>query len=209
MENKNIPRPGEPVLETVAINTQKEQRWQQVVVALETTKDRSGLGIDKGVFETVAALNILDINTKQSCEGHLERGIAAPWIDVEVKETEGLKALKEQLQRAMDDEERAEQEGVVEEELARLYAERQRLQKEVQIPQLREIQKTMQHLAAFYESRQVPYDRRIVMVHGRMQSQGAELQQIASPEIKQQKLQEYQAEMRDFTAFLKAKYFAS
>ena len=69
-------------------------------------------------------------------------------------------------------------------------------------------------LEAFYQERIVPYDRRLVLsflAHGRsrIQSQGAEFQETAPPEIKQQKLTEYQEEMHAFTAFLKERFLSS
>jgi hypothetical protein len=38
--------------------------------------------IDEGIFETVVALNALDIPTSMSCEGLLDYGLPYPWIDV-------------------------------------------------------------------------------------------------------------------------------
>ncbi len=44
--------------------------------------DRLGLGIDDGIKETVAALRMHGFDTTGSCEGHLDHGLAYPWIDI-------------------------------------------------------------------------------------------------------------------------------
>lgn len=64
----------------------------------------------------------------------------------------------------------------------------------------------------FYKQRCVPYDMRLVIQDlgdgtSRLENQGANLQEIATAEIKQQKLREYQAEMQAFTTFLKEQFF--
>lgn len=54
--------------------------WEEGCQAVEQFTDRLGLGVDPGIFETVVALNLLRIETVQSCEGHLDRGSPYPWI---------------------------------------------------------------------------------------------------------------------------------
>ena len=38
--------------------------------------------IDEGIKDTVAAFQLLDFNTQASCEGHLDRDLLTPWIDI-------------------------------------------------------------------------------------------------------------------------------
>ena len=64
---------------------EKQRRWDEVAERIDRTVDRLGKHIDAGIKEGVVALNVLDINTHSSCEGHLERGIAAPYIDIDAK----------------------------------------------------------------------------------------------------------------------------
>lgn len=61
----------------------KEILWKQMTTELSQITDNKGLGIDKGIMNTVVALSVHGINTRQSCEGHLENGTGAPWIDIE------------------------------------------------------------------------------------------------------------------------------
>lgn len=44
--------------------------------------DLLGLGIDAGVERPVAALRMFSIRTSQSCEGHADRALPFPWVDV-------------------------------------------------------------------------------------------------------------------------------
>jgi len=52
---------------------------------MHTVTDGLGKEIDQGIFDTVVALNVLGIPTRQSCEGHLEWGTGAPWVDIQAK----------------------------------------------------------------------------------------------------------------------------
>lgn len=163
--------------------------------------------IDAGILNTVIALNIFDVNTTQSCEGHIERGIAAPWVDIQAPETDELKKLKilaHQTREAID---AAEKEGKSDKELSPLYENIHKLNTQIRQPQLIEIQKVTRLLAEFYQNRQVSYDQ-LLTIHGyRLESQGVPLQEIGSPEERKQKLYEYRDEMKTFTEFLKEKYF--
>ena len=58
------------------------QRWIETSENLSHVTDRLGKHIDKGIFDTVVALNILGFDTDMSCEGHLDHGLPYPWIDI-------------------------------------------------------------------------------------------------------------------------------
>lgn len=57
--------------------------WTETVERFSSVTDKLGKEIDSGILEAVVALNMLGITTRQSCEGHLERGAPYPWIDIE------------------------------------------------------------------------------------------------------------------------------
>lgn len=61
-------------------NTQDQ--WQQKLKDLDKVADGLGLGIDAGVKETVALLNLAGVHTTASCEGHKNWGFPYPWIDI-------------------------------------------------------------------------------------------------------------------------------
>jgi hypothetical protein len=54
--------------------------WQDARTHVLTFTDRLGTPIDAGIVETVVVLNLLGLQTFQSCEGHLTDGCAYPWI---------------------------------------------------------------------------------------------------------------------------------
>jgi hypothetical protein len=174
----------EPVL------SERRRRWQEAVEAVEHITDKLEHPVDKGVRETVAALNIWEINTTGSCEGHDDRGELAPWIDIEAKE---VAALDKELENTND------------EEVSRLITE------DIERKNLVERRKVIDLLDEFYRDRHVPFSRRLViegMARGwsKLQSQGADLQRIEPDQMRKQRLQEYQEEMCAFTDFLKEKF---
>lgn len=58
----------------------KQLAWEQKLKELESATDRLGEPIDAKIKETAAAFNLLGFRTEQSCEGHLDSGVPAPWV---------------------------------------------------------------------------------------------------------------------------------
>lgn len=197
-----------PELLPATTKEQKESNWRAMTAYVDNVGDRLGLPVDEGIKESVVALNVFGINTSGSCEGHLDRGIAAPWIDVQAKKTREGEALKQQADALFENAETREKEGAPPEELDQIYKEYHRLRKEIKRPDLEEVKKLMQQLIDFYADRKVPFDTQLTIAQGRLQSQGAILQEIADLSTKEQQLHAFQEEMRAFTIFLKDKYFA-
>jgi hypothetical protein len=196
--------------------TEQEQIWQELSTKFANATDGLGMGIDPGIFEAVVALNALGIRTTDSCEGHLENGSPAPWIDVEAhitKEEEGPSKLA--WQKVQEEE---ELQRLPKEEIWRLYREARKLEQPISRKHLQERAKVMHYLAAFYAERNVPYDRRITIQgltlqgiagYSRLESQGSGLLHLYSTDERAEKLQEYQAEMQAFARFLKETFFGS
>lgn len=189
----------------------KQQRWHDVTERFSRMTDKLGRPIDAGIRETVIALNVLGIITRQSCEGHLDHGTGAPWVDVI---STGAEILEQQVKEAFHNAQQvSEQQMVPQDQVHELYKEAHVLRRRAKAIHVETMKKLMDLLSAFYKDRQVPYDQRLVIQTGsrgnyRMESQGAELQETAPQEIRQQKLQQYQEEMQVFTDFLKETYFS-
>jgi len=66
-------------------SSDKEQQWREFVERFKHEADRLGYGIEPGILKAVAGLNALEINTSQSCHGHVDRGRIAPWVDVQAQ----------------------------------------------------------------------------------------------------------------------------
>ncbi len=189
---------------------ERQQRWDTVVAQVENFRDGLGMKVDAGIKETVTAMNVLGFKTRQSCEGHLERVQAAPWVDIQV---EGTEELEQKASQAFQEAEEGEKAQKPEEELDALFDKAHSLRREARRPMLEEARKVMALLNEFYTDRQVSHDRRLAIKpfgsFFRIESEGAFLQDAADESLKQQKLREYQEEMRAFTTFLKDRHFAS
>lgn len=48
---------------------------------IDEVVDGVGRGIDDGIRPIVLKLNELGMETKASCEGHIDHGLAEPWVD--------------------------------------------------------------------------------------------------------------------------------
>lgn len=60
---------------------------KEVEAKFKTVADSVGMGIDTNIFRSVVILNSLGYETRQSCEGHIDRYSTKPWIEIQwVKE---------------------------------------------------------------------------------------------------------------------------
>jgi len=71
-------------------NIEKQNIWNEWSKKVEKITDRIGYPIDPGIKESVIALNVFGIKTDGSCEGHLDRGLPYPWVDIEFVTKEDL-----------------------------------------------------------------------------------------------------------------------
>jgi hypothetical protein len=86
---------------------EKEQEWHKISENIELATDRLGRPIDKGIKESVIALNALGLQTRASCEGHLHHGIKAPWVDVgSIDDEMASEALSKNLEGSAETEEK-------------------------------------------------------------------------------------------------------
>lgn len=193
--------------------THKQQEWEQVAEKFAHATDGIGMGIDAGILGTVIALNALGIETSASCEGHLDHGVGAPWIDIEV--ISAYEEVRHVAQMFTHADAARKQQALPDAEIDVLFEEAWREQKRVKAIYLEQRAKLMKYLASFYATRRVPYDQMLV-IHprdtagrARLESLGADFQNSAPLGERTQKLKEYQKEMQEFTAFLKHIYFSS
>ncbi len=176
----------------------KMQAWQALQERFSRVVDRIGERIDLGIMDAVVSCNATGLYTTASCEGHLDHGLAYPWIDVSCEEAEDL----------------AHRIAVLLHTGKREDAETKRLMQEHRYLLLQGEQRLVAQLHSFYQSRPFDYDRHLsIWSFGngkpRLQSHGAEYQQFRDDAEKTQKLKEYQGEMAAFASFLKERFFAS
>ncbi len=180
----------------------KEKRWEELGLEVDNITDRLGKKIDGGIKETVIGLNVFDIPTTQSCEGHEKWGTGGPYIDVE---STGNKELDKKFHQLIESDDKSE---TGEEELDRVRSELKR-------NNLIERKKLAVLLQEFYQLRNSPFETRLIirpyaLGRSRLESQGVEFQEIEENiEEKKQRLKSFQEEMQAFQDFLKLKFFES
>lgn len=194
------------------MNETKAQQWNQVKEQCQRITDVLGYPIDAGILDLVVALNVLQIPTTGSCEGHLDHGTMAPWVDIEAP---GAQEEQRQAGNARREAREADTRQESDEAIYQLMERVKEHEHRASCLNLTVRARLMDYLDTFYHSRQVPYDHRLsiqgIVVGGltsmtRLESQGAGLQDIRTPGERGHYLQIYQAEMRAFAHFLKATF---
>lgn len=173
---------------------EKESAWESTTADIEKITDKLGKKIDAGIKDTIVGLKLCGIHTTGSCEGHADnRGTGAPYIDVE---SENIEKLEDDLKTVKNESE------------ARLIVDI--ISKE----NLAEQEKFVALLEEFYKDRQSSYRVRLSIQNrarnrSRLESQGTALQKVEQDGSRKKHLEEYQAEMRAFSEFLKNKFLGT
>lgn len=188
----------------------KIKRWRKIEQKINAATDGLGMPIDDGIKEAVIAFNANGFITQQSCEGHIDRAQAAPWIHIiSKKDTSNLSIKADKLFKKAH---RLQASGK-DNEADPLYAKAHKLMDAARAPVIKVALKLSKHLEEFYTRRNVPYDTRLGMQQFgdlvRIESIGSFLQEVRPSHIKNSKLKEYQKEMSDFGKFLIERYFLS
>jgi len=195
-------------------NSSFAAKWQATTQKFLNTSDNLGKDIDPKILDTVIALNLLGVSTSQSCEGHLDRALAGPWIilgtptdlEVETVKTQMNTVYQEANQiKTTKPNDFARDENYIQK--MELYRE---LQKKTVVPTQKNIQKLIPLLEEFYQARQLPYLNRLIISSEdspipRLRNQGLYLQDIVVNEARIANLLAFQEEMLAFTNFLKQK----
>ncbi len=197
---------------TASDNPSKDQRYRDMQALVSQMTDKLGQCVDAGIAETVVLLNLLGIPTSQSCEGHMTHGIGAPWVDIE--DTSTSEQTEEATRLFNLATQRKQQQGHMTEEVLHLFEQAHQARLAIKKKHITIRLRLLGLLAAFYEQRRVPLERQLIIQSrsdgkSRLESQGADMQEVLLPTERQQKLLTYQQEMQDFTAFLKQQYFAN
>ena len=87
-----------------------------------------------------------------------------------------------------------------------------KLRRETWIKLIRERALIIEFLDEFYRDRNMPYEKRLILnchENARLMSQGVDVQDLYSPDLQREKLNEFREEMGAFTGFLKTKFFST
>jgi hypothetical protein len=207
-------------------NSEKEKHWEEMTKKVDSITDGLGLKIDAGIKKTVIVLNLLGFTTKASCEGHLDEGLAYPWVDFETENQEIIELnskLRSILQRIEEEESAIQKkhpdmslgEALRKEnsqDLTTLYGEMHPLNNLIAKTAQSQLVPLNSLIEIFYKNRPANPDRMIIihMLNStflRMYSAGGDWQITRSEQEIKHKLKEYQQEMTELTNFLTDYYF--
>ncbi len=167
-----------------------KRQWQQQLVNLGKTTDGLGLGIDPGIIELVAGLNLIGVNTTASCEGHLDWGLPYPWIDIE-----GIGAfeLNEKMQKVKAD---SNDHKALITQLIKINSV--------------EVKKLFEILEEYNNQKSHTYRRILIIVpfgwgSGRFQPVGGVLAEISNKTEQAKQLEIFRNEIKQFSRFIKQK----
>ncbi len=183
---------------------------------LNQVKDALGLGIDRGIIETVALLNLNNIPTWSSCEGHLDKGRnMAPYIFVGAPiDNPTMLKMEQNVQQAYADyydyaaQNPQDTNGIS----ARLNSARQ-VEAQEYGPMLQhgiELQKLLDqfyqvHQPSSEETRLVVSVKRVTV---ELVNVGRDFQILLSDADRASHLNDYQAEINAFTLFLRQDFLS-
>lgn len=185
-----------------------KQNWQKTKQKLLKITDKLGCEIDSNILDLVVSLNVLEINTSASCEGHPDHGCANPWIDIESKiDVSRLIKQGEKLNQKADQDKK-----LTEEQKSILWQKARKIFDKASLPNLKERQKLIVLLDEFYKNHRAPFDAQLHIMDydfycSRLENNGASLQDIRPKKQRLEKLKVYQKEMQAFSDFLKKRYF--
>lgn len=208
---------------------EKENLWRNKLKELSGIGDKLGLGLDAKIKETVAILQLLNINTSGSCEGHADRALAAPWIDIDapnepdenfIGENKIYQKHANKYNLSFEDVKYAVHLDV----WRKAYNEAEKNGRNPELITWRRKNQSLKQkleilLKEFYQNRTINKDNKIeIEVYGvgetnRLHNGGDDYGKLVTDmPLKQQeelpkKLKERQSEMIAFTEFLKEKYF--
>ena len=186
---------------------QKQNNLQKLYRYFSGVGDKLGMGIDQEILETVVVFNALEIPTSASCEGHTDHGINGPWVDIESKDIE---LLNEQIKKILVEIDIKEKSEASKEEVEKMLLKLHKLDQIRKNKNLEIVKRILNDLELFYKNKEISFDKRLIIIFygsfARIISQGADMQDLEPARFRQEKLLEYQKEMKSFTKFLKEKY---
>jgi hypothetical protein len=212
----------------------KEVEWEKKQEEVEGWKDKLGRGIEKKIKDAIVAFNMSGLPTSASCEGHLDSGHGAPWVDVEAPDepSERFVGQEGMFQKV------AEETGLALEEVKRgknieaYFKALDEAEKNGETPEYKEWRKKNQELKEkaaglldeFYKEREVSGNLKLEIreiddssfrIHnggedykGVKKEVFGEMTETQKEELSQ-RLGQYQGEMGQFSRFLKNKYLSS
>jgi hypothetical protein len=188
----------------------KQKQWVQME---ELVKNTMHTNEHDPLFQTFVALRIHGIYPRGGNNGFAESPTAAPWINIqsgkkELSDTTYEKLHELYIRLGLDKvKTRAEYEATIKQRTTYDNAV-----DKIRFPIIRAAEKLSYLLDEFYKDRKVHYSARLTLrfaagYYIRLESQGILFQEVQSQELKERRLEVFRQEMKEFTDFLKKKYF--
>jgi len=182
---------------------------QNLKKELQNKTDSLGKKIDPGIFDTVLYLALHKFNTVSSCEGHLDRGLAFPWIDFSSLNShttsDELNKKRDTIQKLLVETDNDYNHV----EVLNAKRETDEIITEISKENSEMIMNLIATINEFYKGRDSNADSRLIITDlattFRLHSQGGILQKTRTKADREKYLGIYQKEMNDFTNFLKDK----
>ena len=193
--------------------------------------DALGKPIDEGIKETVVFLTALGIPTEGSCEGHIDHGYNGPWVDISypnmpeerfIGERETYEEIAKKYNVSIEEIKKAfyDKSSPYHQEIIKIHIEISKRGETDEFKKWREENKKLYErvkelLEEFYKDREVEDNVRLIIeeyaTFYRIKNAGSKSisKEMNEEErkIREERLNKYQKEMREFTEFLKRKFF--
>jgi len=214
------------------MKSEKEILWDKNLQTLDETSDALGWKIESGIKETVNAFNLMGLPTTGSCEGHIDRALSFPWIDISapsepgeryVGQNEAFEKVAKKHALTLEDVKRGVPMDKYWEAIEECYKNGDTEEYKTWNLENKKLElKVKGLLDEFYQNREDRLDNRLnayggegVRIHGvtegeyekALEESGSEISEKRKAE-RAEKLPAYRKEMDDFTKFLKDKFFA-
>lgn len=165
------------------------KEWQDMRRHVAQLTDKLGMPVDKKIVDTVTALRLLGLETSMSCSGHIRRFTGGPYVIFLAPKAQKY-ALR--CKEINDPSEPAYK----------------RTRKKALEENMREQQKLYHLLEGFYARHTAPFEQRLIVRalgfdHFQLLCQSADMARVMTLENKRQLLTANQAEMTNFTQYLK------
>ncbi|MCH7758945.1 hypothetical protein IID20_01135 [Patescibacteria group bacterium] len=212
-----------------SVELKKKIKWEKEEKEVDQFVDSLGEKVDEQIKEAIVAFNVMGLPTTASCEGHIDRGMSAPWIEISdtnqpverfINERAIIHKIAEKYGVSVEDIKRAKEYDAYLEAVKEYSKNDETLEYKQWRERNQKLERKAQYfLAEFYKNRKVDSNIRLIISVGgegefRVHNGGKDYQsikeQLNDQEKKEldQRLTRYQEEMKKLARFLREQYFS-
>ncbi len=208
---------------------EKSLKLEEIRHEVENIGDRIGKPIDEGIKETVVMFKANGLPTSDSCEGHIERSLPVPYVEVSapnepqerfVGQNEAFEKVAKKYNITIEEAKTSKIDGAYW-EAKKEYSQNEETEEYKKWNKENEklLAKGQDFLEEFYKDRQVEPNVKLQIEEGvgnfRIHNGGEDYHSVIEEEqkftedekrIRTEKVEKYRAEMNEFTEFLQKKF---